>query len=74
MSTALTFVRLEHQIAVDDHAHRETRPDCQCRLNIEIPLNDFLSGLVQAIAGSPTERRDDITIAAGTGGGSSRQR
>src|SRR5260370_6936174 len=65
MSTALTFVRLEHQIAVDDHAHRETWPDCQRRLNIEIPLDDFLSGLVQAIAGSTTERGDDITVSAG---------
>ena len=55
---------------IDDRAHRKTWPDCQRRLNVEIPLDNFLSGLVQAIAGSPTERCDDITIAASTGGGS----
>src|SRR6266478_10148826 len=67
---ALPFVSLKDQIAVDDHSHRKPRPDRQRRLNVEIPLNNFLSGLVQAIAGSPTERCDDITIAAGARGGS----
>src|SRR6266478_7405749 len=67
---ALPFVSLKDQIAVDDHSHRKPRPDRQRRLNVEIPLNDFLSGLVQAIAGSTTERCDDITIAGGTRGGS----
>jgi len=36
-------------------------------VDVKIALNDFLSGLVQAIAGSPTMRRDDITIATYTG-------
>ena len=58
------------QVAVDDHAHRKPRPDRQCRLDIKIALNDFLSGLVQAIARSTTERCDDITIAASAGGSS----
>jgi hypothetical protein len=58
------LVRFKHEVAVDDHAHRKPRPDRQCRLNVKIALNDFLSGLVQAIAGSTTERCDDITIAA----------
>src|SRR5882762_8083178 len=61
-------VRFEHQVTIDDHAHRKSRPDRQCRLDVKIALNDFLSGLVQAIAGSTTERSDDITIAASTGG------
>jgi len=63
-------VRFEHQVTIDDHAHRKSRPDRQCRLDIKIALNDFLSGLVQAIAGSTTERCDDITIAASAGGSS----
>jgi hypothetical protein len=66
---SLTLVRFKHEVAVDDHAHRKPRPDCQRRLNVKIALNDFLSGLVQAIAGSTTERCDDITIAASAGGG-----
>ena len=53
---------------VDDHADRETRPDCQRWLNVEIALNNFLPGLIQAIAGSTTERGDDIAIAASTRG------
>ena len=67
---SLPFVRLQHEVTIDDHAHRETRPDRQRRLDIEIALNDLLPGLVQAIAGSETERCDDTTIAASTGGGS----
>ena len=54
--SALTSVRLEHEVAVDDHAHRKSRPDRQCRLDVEILLNDLLSSLVQAIAGSTAER------------------
>src|SRR5258707_989737 len=51
----LTFVRLKHEVAIDDHAHRKPGPDRQCRLDVEILLNNLLSGLVQAIAGSTTE-------------------
>ena len=52
----LTFVRLKHKVAVDDHAHRKPRSDRQCRLDVKIALNDLLSSLVQAIAGSTSER------------------
>ncbi len=41
------LIWFEHEIAIDDHPHREARPDRQRRLNIEIALNDFLSGLIQ---------------------------
>jgi len=64
----LTFVRLKHEVAVDDHAHWKPRPDRQRWLDVKITLNDFLSGLVQAIAGSTTERCDDIAIGASAGG------
>jgi hypothetical protein len=57
---SLTLVTFKHEVAVDDHAHRKPRPDCQRRLNVKIALNDFLSGLVQAIAGSTTERCDEL--------------
>jgi hypothetical protein len=66
MFVPLIFVRIEYQVAVNDHAHRKPRSDRQCRLNVEILLNDFLSGLVEAIAGSTAERGDDIAIAAST--------
>jgi hypothetical protein len=48
----LSLVGLQHQVAIDDHAHRKTRPDRERRLDIEITLNDFLPGLIQAIAGT----------------------
>src|SRR5258708_22296039 len=67
MRIALIFVWLKHEVAVDDHAHRESRPDRECRLNVEVALNNFLSGLIEAIAGSPTQRRDDIAVGPGTG-------
>jgi hypothetical protein len=43
----LPFVRLKHEIAVNDHADRKPRPDRQCRLDVEILLNDLLSSLVR---------------------------
>jgi hypothetical protein len=52
---SLTFVRFEHEVAVDDHAHRKPRPDRQRRLDVEILLNDLLTSLVQAIAGPAAE-------------------
>jgi hypothetical protein len=52
---ALTSVRFKHEVAVNDHAHRKPRPDRQRRLDVEILLNDLLSGLVEAIAGSTAE-------------------
>jgi FMN-dependent NADH-azoreductase len=36
-------VRFEHEVTIDDHAHRESRPDRQCRLDIEIALNGLLN-------------------------------
>jgi hypothetical protein len=52
---SLTFVRLKHEVAVDDHAHWKPRPDRQRRLDVEILLNDLLTSLVQAIAGPAAE-------------------
>src|ERR1700722_20714850 len=49
------LIRLQHEVTIDDHADRETRPDRQRRLDVEIALYDFLSGLIQAIAGSESE-------------------
>jgi hypothetical protein len=70
MVAALTSVRFKHEITVDDHAHRETRSDRQGRLDVKIALNDLLSGLIQAIAGTAAERRDDVAAAASACGGS----
>src|SRR5216684_732756 len=65
---SLTLVRFENEVAVYGHAHRKPRPDRKCRLDVKIALNDFLSGLIQTVAGSTTERCDDIIIAASTSG------
>jgi hypothetical protein len=63
-----TFERLQNQVAVDDHPHRETRPDRQGWLDVEVALNGCLSGLIHAVAGPAPKRGDDIGIGAGTGG------
>src|SRR5258708_25088583 len=60
------FVRLQHEVTIDNHAHRKTWPDRQRRLNVKIPLNDFLPGLVQAIAGSEPKRLNETPVIAGT--------
>jgi hypothetical protein len=59
-------VRLEHEVTIDDHANRKTGPDRQCRLNVEIALNDFLSSLIQAIARSEPERLNEPAVVAGS--------
>src|SRR6266581_2451885 len=65
----LTPVRIEYQITVDDYADRETRPNRQCRLDIEIALNSFLSDLIQTVTGSAAKCLHDIAVVAGTRGG-----
>lgn len=62
MFVCLAFVWFEYEIPVDYHPHRKTRPDRQRRLNIEIALNNLLSGLIQALAGTAAKRLDDISI------------
>jgi hypothetical protein len=42
-------VRFEHEIAIDDHADRKPRSNCQRRLDIEVPTDHLLSGLIQRI-------------------------
>src|SRR6266581_7612644 len=46
----LPLVRLQYEVTIDDHPHGEARPNRQCRLDIEIALNSFLSGLIQTVA------------------------
>jgi hypothetical protein len=63
---SLPSIWLKYEVTIDDHAHWETRPDRQSRLDIEIALNDFLPGLVQAIAGSEPERLNETPVVAST--------
>jgi hypothetical protein len=42
-------VWFEHKVAIDDYSHRETRPDCKGRLDVEIAPYDLLTGLAQGI-------------------------
>ena len=60
------LVRLEYEVTIDDHADRETRPDRQGRLDIEITLNDFLPCLIEAITGSEPERLNETPVVAAT--------
>src|SRR6266480_2403211 len=61
----LTRVRIEYQITVDDYADRETRPDRQRGLNVEIALNNFLPSLIHTFARPAANRLNDIAIVAG---------
>ena len=53
---SLSFVWLKHQVTVDDDTHRETWPDCERRLNVEVPSDNLLSGLIERIGGPMPER------------------
>ncbi len=39
-----------------DDTHRETWPDCERRLNVEVPSDHLLSGLIERIGGPMPER------------------
>ena len=62
--SSLSPVRLEYQIAVDDHADREARPDRQRRLDIEIAPNDLLTGLVEGIPCPTSQRLNNVAVVA----------
>src|SRR5712691_6108850 len=47
----------EHEIAIDDHAGRESWPDRQRGLGIDVAAYDQLAGLVEAVDTAPPERR-----------------
>src|ERR1700751_2400892 len=51
------------QIAVDNHPHREARPDGQGRLHIELTADQRLSGLVDGVLSAGAERLDDGVVA-----------
>ena len=61
----LSFIRLKHEVTIDDDPHRKTRPDRQRRLDVEIALNDFLPSLIQTVALPAAKRPDDVAIVAG---------
>lgn len=66
-SFSLTFIPLQKQVAVDDNPYRETRPDRQRRLDVEIALNRSLSVWFM-LSLVPRRSCNDIGIVARTGG------
>ena len=62
--SSLSPVRLKYQIAVDDHADREARPDRQRRLDIEVAPNDLLTGLVEGIPCPTSQRLNNVAVVA----------
>src|ERR1700757_1154854 len=51
------------QIAVDNHPHREARPDGQGRLHIQLTAHQCLSGLVDGVLSTGAERFDPGVVA-----------
>src|SRR5258708_32318162 len=64
------LVSPQSEITVDDHAHRESRPDRQRWLSVEVPLHDFLPSLIHPFAGPAAKRLNDIAVVAGCRAGS----
>jgi hypothetical protein len=55
-------VWFKDQIAIDDYPHRETRPDCQGRLHVEVTSNDLLAGLIKRVPCPAAKRLEDGTV------------
>jgi hypothetical protein len=49
---------------MNDHSDWEARPDCQWRLNVEVPSNDLLTSLIQRISCAKTESLNNICVIA----------
>ena len=56
----------KHQVAIDDDAHREARPDDDRRLDVEVPAHHLLSGLVEAVGAAAPQRRQDGAVVVGS--------
>lgn len=70
-SCYLLMVWRQHEVAVDDHTHRKSRPDCERWLNIQIPADDPLPDLIKTLRSTAPDCLDEIVlIAAGAGFGS----
>src|SRR5262249_36660254 len=59
------LVGREYQVAINDHAHWETGPDGDGRLDVGIAATDLLAGLVQAVGAAAPERRHDGAVVVG---------
>lgn len=60
-----TLIGREHEVAIDDDAHREAGPDRDRRLDVEVTSNDLLPGLVQAVAAAAPESSHDAIVVVG---------
>jgi hypothetical protein len=54
----------EHEIVRDDYAHWEAWTNGELRLEIEIALDDLLTGLVDAVCAALPQRLDQLTVVA----------
>ena len=62
-------VRLEDQVAIDDHPDWKSGSDRQRWLYIEITADHLLARLVQGIRGTQPQRLKDTRIVAAVGSG-----
>lgn len=61
-------VKPEHQVTIDDHPHPKTRMNHQCWSDVEIAANHLLAGLVDRIACSESQGRNDVAVRTTTVG------
>src|SRR5215471_11633295 len=57
-----TLIRFQYQVAIDEHANRETRSNCQCRLDIEVAADDLLTSLIHGVAGASSQGTGDVAL------------
>jgi hypothetical protein len=58
-------IGFEHEIAGNDDADGEPRPDRQRRRDVELAANDLLSGLADTVARALTQSADSLALFAG---------
>jgi len=57
------WVRSENNVAGHDHAYRPTWADLDCRLDVEVAVDDALAGFIQCIGRTAPNGAFDVTIA-----------
>src|SRR5437773_8038862 len=60
----------KHEVAMYNDSHRKPGTNSQGRLNVEVPTHHLLTGLIQGICGSQTQRLKNGRVGAGIGTGS----
>jgi hypothetical protein len=58
------LVWFEHEVTIDQNAHRETRTDGQGRLDVDLALHDLLADVLRGALGALADGGGDLALLA----------